>query len=551
MENISLLYEAVNAKTSSDRLFELAKISTELAQLVAQNPSTPSELLRKLASSGEAIARSRIAANPNTPIEVLQELADEFPKEVLDNPVFPLLSLENPNILDKLFQPNTLWNLVLDVQTPKEILRMLAHCEHPEIVEAARLHVNLAGEMTTGWDKAGCEAIGTADWREAVGTTDSVNSRLSSLARRGFIPEFAIEQLAKHQRWRIRAFVADKLNTPVKLLEQLAQDLVKDVRGAVARNLNIPLKLLEQLAQDRERYVCESVAQNPNTPIELLEQLVRDNGSYIRKHVAQNPNAPVQLLEQLARDEYYSPRESVATRESVAKNPNAPVKLLKELARDEESSVRTLVAQNPNAPVKLLEQLARDRDDDVRDSVVANPNSPLKLLERLARDRNKFRRRRDQSKFRRGYVAKNPITPTELLEQLARDKQGYVRQHVAANPNTSVQLLEQLAQDKDERVRGCVAQNLNAPVNFFLKAMLKDCPRDSSPSLIRFLVLLHSQTPSEILADNLGSQAWLERYAIARNTNSPINTLQVLAKDANRIVRAAAKANLESRPSNI
>jgi hypothetical protein len=76
---------------------------------------------------------------------------------------------------------------------------------------------------------------------------------------------------------------------------------------------------------------------------------------------------------------------------------------------------------------------------------------------------------------------------------------------------------------------------------------LKDCAQDSPPSLSRFLVLLQPQTSTKALAENICSEVWLERYAIAQNSNTPTDTLKALAKDANCIVRAAAKANLASR----
>lgn len=455
-ENLSLelQQEAVNEKTTGDRLRKLTKISTNLARLVAQNPGAPAELLEKLATRIDVTTRQKVAANPNTPTEVLLNLAHEFPREVLSNPVFPLLFLENLNILDRISKLDTLWKIVLDAQTSTEILSMLVHHKNSWLAEAARLHVNLAGEMTHSWDEAAREAIGTADWRETLGTVNIANSTLSVLDKNGFIPDFAIAQLASHKHWMIRCLIADKLSTPVQFLEQLVQDTDYSVRKLVA------------------------------------------------------------------------------------KNPNAPVKFLKQLAQDKDYSIRKLVAENPNAPVQLLEQLAQDGDSDVRDAVAANPNTPVQRLEQLARDKNKFLR---------GYVAKNPNAPLKLLEQLAQDKQGYVRQRVAANPKTSVQLLERLAQDKDNHVRGCVAHNSNIPLNLVLEAILKDYQRDYTPSLSRFFVLLHPQTSGKALAENCYSNAWLERYAIAQAANTPLNTLHSLAQDANRIVRAAAKANLQRR----
>jgi hypothetical protein len=400
----SLQQEAVDEKTSSDRLLELARLSIELAQRVAKNPRTPPDLLRELGNSRDYTTRKNVAANPNTPTEVLLKLGAEFPEQLLDNPIFSLLLLENPNLIEQIPRTTLLsllkcetvpasfleraankrdrevyLALATNARTSKAVLEKLVESHDAEISEVARLHVNWAGEMTSGWDEAAREAIGTTDLR-AIGTTDLAQSKLSSLGKRGFIPNFAIAKLARHKDWGIRSFVAQNPSTPANLLEQLAQDEEKGVRGSVARN--------------------------------------------------------------------------------------------------------------PNAPANVLEQLAQDRDNDVRKNVARNPNTPVKVL-------------------------------------------------------------EQLAQDKDHHVRGFVAQNPNAPVNFFLEAMLKDDVPDSTPSLIRFLVLLHSQTPSETLADNLGSQAWLERYAIAQNPNTSTDILKALAKDANRIVRAAAKANLQSRQAKI
>ena len=124
---LNLQLEATNEKTSCDRLYELTRVSTELAQLVAQNPGAPAELLEELANRIDVTIRKNVAANPNTPTETLLCLANEFPREVLSNPVFPLLLLEDLNILAHVSKLNTLWQIVLDAQTSTEILSMLVH----------------------------------------------------------------------------------------------------------------------------------------------------------------------------------------------------------------------------------------------------------------------------------------------------------------------------------------------------------------------------------------------------------------------------------------
>jgi hypothetical protein len=93
--------------------------------------------------------------------------------------------------------------------------------------------------------------------------------------------------------------------------------------------------------------------------------------------------------------------------------------------------------------------------------------------------------------------------------------------------------------------------NPNFPIKLLLELIaqydLPEFPFILTPSLSRIIVLLHSQTPQEVLAENSRSLVWLERYAVAQNSNTPPNILKALAQDANRIVRAAAKANLQRR----
>jgi hypothetical protein len=521
----SLQQEAAKEKTSSDRLVELAHISTELAQFVAKNPCAPPDLLRELSNSSDATICQNVAANPNTPTEVLLKLGSKFPQQLLDNPIFSLLWLENPNLvnempistlisllklenvpvslleqavnrgydtsavlLDDVFNERTSapklkarlgMALAMNAQTPRTVLEQLIKDWGRTVKEAARLHVNWAGEMTRGWNKAVCKAIRMT----ALEYNERENIR--NLANRGLIPASIIQQLLKHKDMRllIAAIPQNPLNSP----ERLAQNQkYNDAPKSITCNLNIPVELLEELAQDKDSDIRELVAQNPNTPVNLLEQLAQDRNESVRKSVANNPNIPIKLLEQLAQ------YKNELIRKSIVNNPNTPIQLLELLAQDENYGVRIYVANNLNTPVQLLELLAQDGNKWVRRGVASNPNTPRKLL-------------------------------NQLLKQLAQDENRHLREFVAGHPQT--------------------------PVNLLLEVMLKFCPPDSTPCLSRFLVLLHSQAPYQALAKYYCSEVWLNRYAIAQNPNTPIDTLKALVKDANRIVRAAAKANVQRRES--
>ncbi len=617
-ELLSLQEEAGNELTSSDRLTELATDSNELARQVALNPSTPPEVLQKLAHSSDATTRQHVAANPNTPTDVLLSLGSEFPEALLDNPIFSLLLLENPNLVHEI-PLSTLRSLLkcetvpvslleqaannsdmavqlavaTNVHTPQTVLAKLMH-NYGEVSNAAQLHVTLAGEMTSGWHEAALKAIKTTDFTFSpyLNTEFKPEQCIEQLEKRGLVPKFVIEQLAKHEHKSIRQLIARNPNLPVNLLEQLAQDGDKEVRRNVAANPKTPVPFLERLAQDGDKEVRRNVAANPKTSAQFLEQLALDGDKEVRRDLAKNPNIPIQLLEKLARDSDDAVRECVAsnrntpdwllkrlarddddfvrqsvasnpktpvrflkhlvwddfdfTRWAVASNPSTPVQFLEQLARDSDRSFRGYVAQNPNIPIQLLEQLAQDSDPEVRMSVAQNPKTPIWLLEELARD---------EAYFVRAFVASNSNTPVGLLEQWAQDDDSSFHAYVARNSNTPVRLLEQLARHED-CVRRFILQNPRTPVKLFLELILKFYTHSFTPSvirflvvspcLVRFLVLLYPQAPAQALADNFRSLAWLERYAIAQNSNTPLSTLQALAKDGNRIVRAAARANLQA-----
>lgn len=681
-EFISLQQEATNESTSCDRLFELAR-STELARLVAKNPSASPSLLQELGDSSDATTRENVAANPNTPTDVLLKLGAEFPEQMLDNPVFSLLLLENPNLVDEM--PKTTLRsilkqervpvyfleraadksdlevqlaVVMNAQTPRVGLAKLVQSQNPQVASSAGLHINWAGEMTEGWDEAARKAIQSI---APTYTGDLYN--LGVYAQIGVIPEFMVkpwreernckeflkalaesvnttagvlEQLAQHDNLEIRLAVALNPNTPAYTLEKMAaEDSI--VLSGVAENPNTPPSILEQLAEDKNSLVRSGVARNPNTPVNLLEQLLRDNDHNVRQGVAWNPNVPLLLLEQWIKlvdgsvvsnialnpiaPVHFLERLAMFRCPAVALNPNTPAYILEQYSRDKEAEIRALVAQNPNTPTGILEHLAQDENILVRKNVAKNPNTPVRvLLGKLARDAQvqqvvvekiecrgihiwhkstpwqikKDKSRHDSKitvsirhllteisntpeslleKFARHekpnvryFVSQLPEAPANLLEQLAWDEYTDIRRVVAKHPNTPGNTLEQLLKDKEHSVCKAVAENPSLPESILVQLLSKEVVvrryldqnpdglpvvleryAESSSFLSRLIVLLHPQTPTIVLTEKSLSYTWLERYAVAQNPSTPLNALKALAKDGNRIVRAAARANLRSR----
>lgn len=144
--------------------------------------------MRELSNSKSNAVRKAVASNPNTPTDILFDLGAKFPEQLLSNPLFDLLLLENPNLLSDLPR-NTLKKLLALPEVPKyfqkwvsqrsdleliriilnnpntskEILERLLEHENSEIKQMAKLHVNYMGEIKEGWDKIAFEEIKKVD----------------------------------------------------------------------------------------------------------------------------------------------------------------------------------------------------------------------------------------------------------------------------------------------------------------------------------------------------------------------------------------------------
>jgi hypothetical protein len=68
----------------------------------------------------------------------------------------------------------------------------------------------------------------------------------------------------------------------------------------------------------------------------------------------------------------------------------------------------------------------------------------------------------------------------------------------------------------------------------------------SDNAFVRFVTLIHPVTPGEILTQGANSVYWLERYAVAENEATSLEVVEILARDANWIVKAAANQSLSN-----
>lgn len=95
----SLLNDPATAEATLSSLIGRAP---QWDRLIAIHPKASGDVLTRLAASADRQTRRAVAMNPQTPKDVLLKLAPTFPGEFFTNPVFDLLMLEDPNLLDAL-----------------------------------------------------------------------------------------------------------------------------------------------------------------------------------------------------------------------------------------------------------------------------------------------------------------------------------------------------------------------------------------------------------------------------------------------------------------
>lgn len=172
---------------------------------LAGAPDTPPEVLRRLDWKAAPRLGKALAQNPNTPADLLLgKLAERFPVEVLQNPVFPLLFLENPGVLDEI-TPRILHGMIQHPRAPRALLEWAA--AHPDKLRRAWVADNPA------------------------------------------VPEDLLVRLASDEEPVVRASVARSRNAPQELLRRLAADGEEMVRLEVAKNPSTPSGALRRLSK--------------------------------------------------------------------------------------------------------------------------------------------------------------------------------------------------------------------------------------------------------------------------------------------------------------
>jgi hypothetical protein len=411
-----------------------------------------------------------------------------------------------------------------------------------------------------------------------------------AVARNENAPSALLEALARDEHSVVRATVARHPLTPAQSLEHLASDNDLEVLAALQHRSDLPANLAQAVVARQKQCLAwgtsrppEQQARDPQTPTYVLERLALSPSASLktRRRVGRNPRANRRTQEALALD------QSVQVRRAVAQNPAVPYDVLRVLADDPLYEPRQAVAQRIQTPVEMLIALAKDRQAPVREAVARNLATPPEVLRQLSAQSNLGMRQA---------LASNPHTPADILLRYAQEKAPADQNCLAeltANrslPTEGVQALsEQLEAAVQESARKAAQSGLplqpNSSAGYsssfsrwrdvfefhkqdsLLRSLLRHphAPHEvqrrahelrrqalllwlaaSEQVWERAVALSCPEIPTLILQANLSHPRWEWRYAIARNSGTPREWLEVLARDGHRWVRAAGQAALRS-----
>ncbi|MEA5474278.1 HEAT repeat domain-containing protein [Synechococcus sp. CCY9201] len=351
---------------------------------------------------------------------------------------------------------STLHSLLMNPNTPADVVEELCKTKDQEVRMAAELHCSRA---LPRWASV-IEGPADLEKQQRLHAQLVFDSTRKWVDVADALLDLGDPQLRERCLHLIpavrRADVAGNSQTPVELLTLLAKDKDENVRQAVAWNSQTPAELLTLLAKDKNEDVRSAVAQNSQTPTELLTLLAKDKNEDVRWAVAGNRQTAAEVLTLLAKD--YKD-----VRRAVARNSQTPAELLTLLAKGE--YFRQAVAQNSQAPTELLTLLAKDEDEDVRRAVAKNSNTPKPVVAEL-RDTFLVQICADGCKGSqpspgRRFLFSLPQCPPSLLAKNFRSRSWLERFAIAGNPSTPEAVLERMARDGNQLVRQAAAENLH------------------------------------------------------------------------------------------
>lgn len=216
----------------------------EVRLALAQHPSVDASLLARLTSDGHRGVRGLVARNPRTPTEEIKRLARAGAGPDL---VTMSKNAASPSVHDlEILCRRGPWARMLVARhpsSPPRLLSILLCDASPTIRQWALAHSQVPARIVRELVRCGSgddlQGFHEAD-PDVPAKTLRALSELGPWARRlvamhPATPKDMIEKFARSEEWEVRRNIAMRRNLPTELRRSLAQDPVENVRMAVAR----------------------------------------------------------------------------------------------------------------------------------------------------------------------------------------------------------------------------------------------------------------------------------------------------------------------------
>jgi len=506
-----------NLDASPDDLSALFGKDDSTNRLLAKHPNASSELLEKLSHSSDKATRQAVAANPNTPPETYVRLGQQFPKEFLANPALDLLLLINPALMDEVPEA-LLVRLLKQVDCPTTMLTWAA--------DHWREKVQLAVAMNSAAPEQALQRLRESRYpavRQAVEVKPSTTSEQDP--EREFVQAVKdrLGSLKPHEL--LEAWSSGDIGLAQWSALPLTFRLAKAANGGftsqgVIRGLRHESPIHETFREICFNYLEDSVIQG----------------------VASSPDTPIPILEDLTKPTIFMLGDWSRTRQVVAGNPSTPLAILERFSNADSQYLyqeRAAVAENPALPESLLELLSKDSNNHVRGVEARKQSTPAYILENLSNDPDAWVRWK---------LAQNPSTPAHTLAVLSNDVDRDVRIRVAGNPFTPLEVLLLLAEDSDNSIQIAVAENSALPD--LIQEQLLNRFAKYSDSGVRWAVAKNSKTTLQLLEVLSNDNDEWVRVAVAANQSTPYHALEALSRDSEFSVRKNVAKN-PSTPTSL
>jgi len=398
-----------------------------------------------------------------------------------------------------------------------------------------------------------------------IGDTDANVRQAAARNMLMQLPIDLVEQLARASKAGLRRIAALHPGLAPATLERLAGDDNIAVRRCVALNPSTSLAMLEKIMDGETTWAVRlAIAGHHNTSVALLEQLATDAQWAVRHDVFWNPHASNEALNTILTkdklDHHVVGFGPISERLTAFLSQNVRANKLRRMIRKSNNSsyqpARSALADK-NLSAEEIIALAQQGDVVVRRAIAANPRTPAALLTLLTRGGDIYVARD---------AAGNPNTPPSVLTYLGvpnhMSENGWILSNIAQNPATPYIVSALLSDVSDHRARyaarvACSSkaaqfttsissepelsvENRRRLLSLFLA--LSQSPVETS--LSRMLGLSYPVLTADVLAKEAQSLAWPGRYIVARHPNADQATLERLAHDGNRFVRAMAQERL-------